>query len=712
MKSIIPVILSIFAISVQAQPIRLISINTDAANLTESVSRMAIEDVAQLLRNACSCSVQVGQKNEQADIEIRLPHIHPDSAKHGSHFEKNKTFPVLTYPETDYEWTEMGKKNKHVLVLQAQSYEGISCGLYGLLQEKLGFKFYHPRQTIIPDLKEWTIAKPINWQARARFHKRGFHLHTMHPTELTEQLLDENFPNALADIKQYLDWLARNGQNYFEFNLQEGINRKTWIEHAKKIVDYAHSRGILTGVDLSLHMVQQKAFQLYTHSANKKKQIDKNMAWLNQADWDMWSLEFSATEFSSGNVRKKTELQLYITDKLTHQYGIKLTGRKHVVKPSAELGKGKKHEHYELTEAEKSLDKNRGMLMHTVMFYNTTEKAPVYRNENFLHIYEQLLQEKEIRETWFYPESAYWITFDNSVPMTLLPYLKARLDDILLMDSLQVLGHLTFSSGWEWGYWLIDWSIARWSWEHNNDGHTEKNYPLQYLHDIFPDKNTQSFLDEAAELQQKQIKDNELIRYLCPSSVTDEFPKPYNLEFQPRPRWTYKHIRRKATKEVLDSVANEGTKPLLDFYAKTNLLLNHTTLDGAKTQMQKSLLEELRDGIHITALRAKHRATTLAYLTAMRTDKNKKAHQHFLDEAETIRGQGLQIVKRREANYRYPLESLVQKHKSHTAYEFGYLYPVSNLHFWKREQLQAEHNNWSPFYRNIYDLFKIIGLKN
>lgn len=703
----------VFTFIVRAQPITSVSIISDSANLMQSVSKLAINDVVQLLGNACSCTVQINQPN--ADIELLLPHIHPDSAKLPSRFETGKTFPVLHYPETDYAWTETQNGNTRSLALQTQSYEGISCGLYGLLQEKLGFKFYHPRQTIIPDLKQWSITEPINWQAKARFHKRGFHLHTMHPTELTEQLLDETYPNAFNDVKQYLDWLARNGQNYFEFNLQEDVNREAWIEHAKKIVDYAHSRSIKTGVDLSLHMVQQKAFQLYTHSSNKKKQIDRNMAWLNQAAWDMWSLEFSATEFSSGNVRKKTELQLYITDKLTNQYHVKLSGRRHVVKPSAELGKGKKHQPYEYPEAEKALDQNRGMLMHTVMFYNTTEKAPVYRNENFRHILEQLLVEKEKRETWFYPESAYWITFDNSVPMLLLPYLQARLDDILLMDSLQVLGHLTFSSGWEWGYWINDWSIARWSWKHESNGVAEINEPLQYLHDIFPDKNTQAFLNEAADLQQKYIKDDELIRYLCPSSVTDEFPKPYNLEFQPRPRWTYKYIRRKATKEVLDSVKREGTEPLLAFYSQTNALVQNFSA-GSKDNIQKELLEELKDGISITALRAKHRATTLDYLSRLRTSKNKqnakKENLSKLNEAEGLRQEGLEIVKRREATYRYPVKSLARKHPSHTTYRFGYLYPVSNLHFWTREQLQAEKNNWSPFYQNIFDLLLIIGLKN
>ncbi len=110
-------------------------------------------------------------------------------------------------------------------------------------------------------------------------------------------------------------------------------------------------------------------------------------------------------------------------------------------------------------------------MAHTVMFYDMSEPhAPVYENENQQHMYRFLLAEHQKRETWYYPESAYWITFDVSVPMLLLPYLKARLTDIDSCAAHHIPGHLTFSSGWEWGYWLVDWSIARWSWQHTFNG--------------------------------------------------------------------------------------------------------------------------------------------------------------------------------------------------------------------------------------------------
>jgi len=70
---------------------------------------------------------------------------------------------------------------------------------------------------------------------------------------------------------------VRNGQNYFEFCLLNSIDKKLWPAHAKAFVNYAHSRGLLAAADLSLHMIQQKTFQLYKGPAEHKKQIEKNL---------------------------------------------------------------------------------------------------------------------------------------------------------------------------------------------------------------------------------------------------------------------------------------------------------------------------------------------------------------------------------------------------------------------------------------------------
>lgn len=504
-------------------------INIESYDLIEesSISKLAVLDVQQLLKEACKCAVTVNQFNEQA-LNIYLPKS--VKLEHIKLQQKDAAtpYPYLFYPNQSYQWIITEKK----LELKVFNHQGVSAGLYGLLQEYFGFGFYHPRQTILPNLKQKPKLEKLTWEACPRFSKMGFHLHTQHPLELTEPLLNHKFPNGLAMIEEYITWLARNQQNYFEFNLLEGIDLEKWPVYAKKFVDKLHQRGIIAGLDVSFHMMQQKAFMLYQNLPasfkSKKKQIKKNVDILFEADWDVWSVEFSSTEFTTGKVDKKRALQLYL-NQLLQTKGCKLTGREHVVRKEKMVGNSK--ENFWLDEQEKELDKSRGILSHTVMFYTVIDEvAPVYENENLKHMYDLILNEKDNREVWYYPESAYWITFDNSIPMLLLPYLSGRLNDILVMDSISIEGHLTFSSGWEWGYWLIDWSIARWSWEHEYNGQIHQAQPTEFIKNVSQKEEFFNYFKQALILQNQYIKDSLLIEYLTAMNPNDEAP-PLDWEF-------------------------------------------------------------------------------------------------------------------------------------------------------------------------------------
>jgi len=684
-----------------------ISINAPKALLDTTVTSITITDVQQLLTKACGCDVQLN--NKAAKVQIFLPEINNESASAPTDFSKAANFPYRHFPNHDYEWKYEKWKDKYLLSLSANSLQGVSFGLYGLLQEKLGFKFYHPRQMIIPDLKQWTLKENFVWQGKALFDKKGFHLHTQHPLELTEQLHDGTLPNALEDIKEYIDWLARNGQNYFEFCLLNSIDRTVWIDHAKNITDYVHQRGLIAAVDLSLHMIQQKTFQLYESSSNKEEQIEKNLTWLNKANWDVINMEFSTAEFISGNMKKKEELRQFVIKWIRDNSKIKLMGRQHVVRHENEAAKGKRQFVWDSTSV--ALDRERGVLSHTVMFYDMTEPhAPVYENENQRHMLKFMLDEHKIRETWYYPESAYWITFDNSVPMTLLPYLKARLADIDTCAAYKIPGHITFSSGWEWGYWLIDWSIARWSWQHTTNGKPQHRSPEMYAHQVLaPDM--QKLFDEQLQLQQQYLKDSAIMQWMTAMTITDELGiKALANEYHPRPKTSYKHIRNKASQQVLNDIAQIHL-PRIDSFA--NKALRNVYAMRFASQNTSPLEAELIDGLEVTAMRAFHRANILRYLVAKR--ESKLQHTKFdaavyLDQAKRIRTHTQHVVDKRENHYRYSLHSIARKRWDHTAYHFGYLYPASNLHFWNREEQQAKRNQYRPLFMNIWSIARIIGL--
>lgn len=684
-----------------------IDIKISASTLQHKGVRLTLDDCVELLKKSGVEEVTFNHPYE-GDIILEINEVKVNQWVNNS----DKKYPVVPVEDRSYQWEGRNQKGKYVLTLHAVSEDGISAAIYGLLQEVLQFNFYHPRQTQIPQLKEWPLRDDFTYRSQPRFNKMGFHLHTMHPIELTEALLDENYPDGEKIIREYIDWLARNRQNYMEFCLLESINRKTWPSYAKKWVDYMKDRGIISGLDLSLHMKQQYAFKLYRNIPksfkSKESQILERFQALTQADWKYWNVEFSETEFTSGNAEEKTRLRKYV-HQLLHQKGIHLTGREHVVKPEKMVGGGQKVSNV----THDSLDAHRGTMIHTVMFYTLNDTlAPVYGNHNLQHMREMLLHDIQQRETWYYPESAYWVTFDASIPMFLTPYLNGRLEDILYCQKIGVEGHLTFTSGWEWSYWLIDWSIANWSWTSIINGQTVQPYPEQYFDKIISSPSAQEYFKKVVELQQQKIKNENLMAYLTAMTVTDEMPFGKNLPFHPKPPHNYEKIRNSIPLSTVDSF-DVYTIPALQKFAQ-----DYYSIRKSLTQedLQNPILKEIIESLDIVAKRSEHRASTLKYLLEFRKatiQKNKGAKNSaltYLSQAKSIRKEALKIVRDREKEYRYPLRELAYKKEDHTAYQFGYLYPVHDLHFWEREELQAQKNKWKFWYRNIWNIWRIMGI--
>ena len=119
--------------------------------------------------------------------------------------------------------------------------------------------------------------------------------------------------------------------------------------------------------------------------------------------------------------------------------------------------------------------------VHTVHIYDLVRPRAMYGHEDFFFQVDfmrvQLQQDRRIR---YMPESAYWCTADIDVPLFLPEYVRSRLLDIELMRDLQaearaaghpgiLEGHIMFSSGHEWGYWLTDYLSARALWDDGGD---------------------------------------------------------------------------------------------------------------------------------------------------------------------------------------------------------------------------------------------------
>ncbi len=687
-----------------------ISINAPSSLLSNSAAKLAVDDSISLLSRAFPKG-QISLNNKHADIEIILPSIN------GIITRDRGSLTASTEPSKDsYRWAAIKRGNKKLLKLEAQTSVAVASGLYALLQEQLNIRFIHPRQTILPVYGQWPLKDRFTFSGQPRFTNRGFHLHTLHPMELTEQLHNHLHPGAFEDVTAYLDWLARNGQNSFQFFLLRNIDRKAWIPHISRIVEYAHKRGIRCGVEISISMLQQQAFQTITllkPFPSYNRQIEKTIAWLFQIPWDFITVETMMGEHLPLTAKISPEAQKYMEYLITEKYKKTLLVATHVIAQA----KGEK--------VRRPFNPKSGILIHTVMCYSASEaKAPVYGNKNQRLMLEAAISEKKKRETWYWPESSYWVAFDTSVPLLLLPYLDSRWSDINLMNDIGLNGHLTFSTGWEWGYWLVDWSIARWSWLYIYNGNRLKDSPVSRLFDIFHDPIAVKEWQFALNLQNHFLKDLELLRYITASTPFAELPSPLRFPFQPEPDFSYRWLLKKADPSEIERIvkgpvanleqyASSMEKSVERLHKRTALLYRDKKINDEINQ----LADELITGLKVSALRARHRAFTFRAMASKRSVRDLPESElldfnQYLSLARETRNQAMVFVKEREADYRYPVELIARRRQSLTAYPFGYLYTTGRLFFWEREEEQARVGRFDPFFMNIWDIRKTAGFES
>lgn len=562
--------------------------------------------------------------------------------------------------------------------------------LYLLLEEKHGLAFVHPQLTVrTPHVRPW-----VSLRAVPRFSWRGFHLHTQHPIELTEPLHDPDFPQGEQLVKAYLTWLARNRQNYFEFCLLRTVDLRRWVPYFRRIVSYAKARGVAVGLDLSLRMQQQRAFQLLPRYSlrSKRYRLRSRLCQLASTGISHLNVELTAAEFVGKDWGPWIDSLLAYAREL----GLTVLSRQHVVPPEAYAAG---------TFSPAQLPPSLTLCVHSVMCYSLQDTlAPVYRCRNFSHLYETLRTEKKRRPVWYYPETAYWVTFDNSVPVWLLSYLRSRAEDMLLVEGLAE-GHLTFSSGWDVGYWLFDWSVARWSWRYQYDGKEAHPHPAEGLVRLLGG-DTSSWAT-LLRFQDSLLVGRNLLSYITPTTPIDEISWNRLPAFQPRlpvPPW--KIYRRPHRYQSL-------SRPVLDGWAAALRTWPTWPTASPPYSARTRIAQELALAWEITRLRVLFRYHWLEGLLSQRKSPQEAAHldtlAHLLKQADILV---------RSLPIRYPWSAAPRLCRSgrrpcrhpHPSYRFGYLQPALSLHFWRRELSQLKESRWSPLYQNIWDIPRITGL--
>lgn len=600
--------------------------------------------------------------------------------------------------------------------VQAATEAGAAYGLYTIASD-LGAFWIHPEE----DVRAATDPEaelPRDYHAvvdQPRFGRRGFHEHTQHPIPASDFLLvaesgDEDL-DYRAMSSRYVRWLARNRQNVMSMHLMRTVDLATWAPYMESIVAEAHEHFVEVGAVVGFVDEQQNAFRLIRDEDERDSatQIAERLDSILEGGLDFVTLQFGASEFTKP---ADDDVLRWFAEALAHvetnHEDVRLGSWIHINCGLAAEDGGL---FFHLPE---QLDSAYRAWVHTTMYYDLEHPAPVYECENFHHQREYLSRNEEAarmggQELEFFPETAWWLGFDNNVPLAMPITGWSRAWDIQNELSDAVTGHVTFTTGREWGYWRYDHHLTLATWDESVGWE-------DYLARIAPLFDTTSSPERGAAVvsaltafTERQVQDfyedhPELYFYVSGELPQDEAGERIGILAR-RPKPSYRSIadldddafaawEREALEPLramaiaygdivadLPPPAEDETLPADMLYGE---LYDTLALFVLRIQQAVALYEgvvEVRAGM--AAIAAEDMEETAARRVAARAKLAESRDR--INEARTYLLHGV-------ARYRYPADLVRNaKPESLTIYPFGYLRDAQNAYFWTRrsDQLQT-----------------------
>ena len=529
--------------------------------------------------------------------------------------------------------------------------------LYFMLNQ-IGFSFPHPRWTITPDEKTLKTHCGEKFDFKPAFAKRGFHIHLQHPSEwVSGFVLDQ--PQIARD---FMLWLVHNSQNVLQIQMirAEAPYLPVLLQEAKNL-------GLYVVLNFSLASQQQKSFSmlpLWSAITGVESEIrlhQKVEQLILKFPMSAMNIELGTSELTSTSFERTLEWIELIRKQLQGRQ-IDLMTKVHVSMGQISSKWGN------FNFLAQHSDPRVGVQVHTVMWYGLeSPEAPVYGRKNFQDLLQFMKNEVQVRPTWYFPETSYWIGMDLDVPLWITDYLSLRAADLKLCADLKVPGVVNFTTGQELGSWMMDWTHALMSVQSKSNVD-----PLIGLRKLGEDP---IWWSKYLQYQHHFFIEDQLIQFLSAKNLMDEIATWLPL-LHPI------HARENMTEDKLR---------LLQKAVDSSPDINHVKN------------KELRILVEMNELRMKH---VLHVQTALLYPGKK---QESLNQAQSVREQAqvkMEEIKR-EFN-RYPESFVFEKRNNPTSYAYGYGWPAVDLHFWKREEAQAQSGNRNPFFMNIYDLGQIL----
>ena len=665
-----------------------VNINIPEELINITVIKTNLEDIINLLKKYFTCELTINCR--EYDLLINITNNNNPKDKNVS----------LSY-----------KAECKTIDIEAKSPIDIVYGFYFFMTDVLGFVFLHPEEIIIPNFDERIFQKDFTLEATSNFNIRGFHLHTLHPIELTHFLFEESEQHK-DYIKKYINHLVRLGQNTFQFYLLERTDLKTFIPYISEVVEYAHAKGVKVGIMCSLFRIQQYSYKLFSlmKILNLVKYVKKQIDSILYVPFDYIVIESPLGEFLPDLMRYIPNTIKKIEDYIIYEKNTPLYYSKHIVK--------KDHRVMEpidrIREGETS---KANFLFRTVMCFSLLENSMgAYENKSFSFVYNDMERYNDKKQIVFWPTAAYWVCFDNSVPLFLFPYLKSRFDDCRVCKDLQIYGHLTFSSGFEWGGALIELAVASYSWDIRKDGELLNDHPLKFLKKIAGDSSIYATIKEIYDLTNNYLMNNKLLIHITAEDPFLEFPF-FNHTFQPRPEFSLKYIRRKIKKNEISKligIINELTEfsdTLLNYL--DILEKNIGSVQNEITKDTYELIDEIFNYLKVLTFRINHKINIYYAALCFRRSKKRFSMRslRYLVDAKKLRLEAFKVIEKVKNNFRYDEKYISKKIQNRTSYEFSYFYPAAKLFFWEREEKELLYNKFNPFFMKLWNFLKILGLR-
>jgi hypothetical protein len=576
------------------------------------------------------------------------------------------------------------------ILVVANDAKNLAFGAYALLEE-LGVRFFHPMEEVVPTLPRPYVPHTLHVMRQPAFRERGLQLHTLHPIEYFH-VFNEPSDEHLAEAKRFVDWLVETGQNYFQWAELSTVDFASWRPYAQSIVDYAHSRGVRVGALAQIWggASLQNNYVLVKTETDWQQQMDTELDQLMTVGWD--TVELALGEFISADPQEVIDWMNHATDHILSAHpSVEVNAQIHVGNYSNLYVQyqGQTVYYYHLPEF---ADARLGQTVHTLSLFDLYRDWGTYKEPDFHFQHDYIMQELPTRRVSYFPESAYWISADDDVPLFLPEYLQARWNDVhgLVADAKNaglppVDGHLLFSSGHEWNYWLTDYLTAKMEWE--------PDQPLSYFVDHYARvygscaSDIGSAVDSLVELQNHYLFDERLLAYVQGENATVD--EGYVLGYETHPkRVPFEDVlamsaddRRTFDENVVSEVEAyaAAVKPLEDTVA--------ARCRGMTAFSAVSFCDELWDGFEADRLRASQSAALYRAMFDLASGGDGKAD---LARAKQYTALAAKVVARREPHYRFPLHDLVDAYPNATSFPFGYLRTVHTLCYWKRQEMQVE----------------------